>query len=435
MTPEMKAKFEEVLKATGSVKEALAAIKALTEKVGKLEAAEVARQALSGEGSGLIVPEGDISQAAAPVVTDPAAPRDPAQVEKEGAVDPCAFMRMVVFSKNMGPDRAALMGCKKGTKEYRDAAYTLEQTMLATERRDANLGTGSAGGFIAPEEWQTTIIELLRARLVAVAAGVTLMPGQTAAVVRMPRQSAAGTGYWVGENAAITASQQTYEQITLTPKIAAALTKASLQFIKYSNPAAAQVITNDLVATLKNLIDLAVFRGSGVSDQPTGISNTANITDVEFGTNGAVPTQALLESMRLALHEANSLEQRIAWVTHPKGETAIRKIVDSQNRPIFLENNNPIAPVGPATLFGWPILHTTALPTNLVKGTSSDCYELILADFAEVMIPMWGAMELAATGETTTAFTNLQSWIRVNQEMDIGIRHPAAMIYVNDARP
>lgn len=429
MTAEMQAKFEEVLKATGSVSEA---IKALSDRTAKLEAQEEARKALGGEASGLIVPEGDIS---APAPPPPAQPRDPAQVEKEGAIDPCAFMRMVVFSKTMGPDRAALMGCSKGSKEYRDAAYTLEKTMFATERRDANIGTGSAGGFIAPEEWQTVMVELLRARLVAAAAGVTMMPGQTSAVIRMPRQSAAGTGYWVGENAAITPSQQTYEQITMTPKIAAGLTKASLQFIKYSNPAGAQVITNDLVATLKNLIDLAIFRGSGVSDQPTGIANTSGITTVAFGVNGATPTHALLESVRLALHESNSNMQRVAWVTPPKGETAIRNIVDSQGRPLYLNNIDPTSPAGPGTLFGWPVLFTTALPTNLVKGASSDCYELYLCDFAEVMIPMWGAMEVAATGETTTAFTNLQSWIRVNQEMDVGIRHPAAMVYVSDARP
>ena len=75
------------------------------------------------------------------------------------------------------------------------------------------------------------------------------------------------------------------------------------------------------------------------------------------------------------------------------------------------------------------------LPTNLTKGGSTDCYEIYCCDFAEVFVPLWGAMEVAATGETTTAFTNLQSWIRVHQELDVGVRHPEACVVVRDARP
>jgi HK97 family phage major capsid protein len=239
----------------------------------------------------------------------------------------------------------------------------------------------------------------------------------------------------VGENAAITPSQQTYEQMTLTPKIAAGLTKASLQFIKYSNPAAAAVIERDLVATLQRLIDLAIFRGTGVGDQPTGIANTSGITAVAWGANGEEPTQIRLEKMRLALHEAKSLEQKVTWVTAPKGQSSIRSILDGNDRPIYLEHQNPLAPASPGQLFGWPVLPNTQLPTNLSKGGSTDCYEIFLADFAEIFVPMWGAMEVAATGETTTAFTNLQSWIRVHQELDVGVRHPAACVLVSDARP
>ena len=363
--------------------------------------------------------------------------RDKADIEKNGAVDPCAFMRMVVFGKHYGVDRAARMHTKAGSWDRKCADYTLERTMEQTERRDAAIGTGPAGGFIAPEEWQTVMIELLRARLIAQALGVTFMPGQTSAVVRIPRMSAGATGYWVGENAAITKSQQTYEQLTLGPKIAAGLTMASMQFIAYSNPAAARVIQNDLVATLQRLIDLAIFRGSGVGNQPTGIANTTGITNVEFGSTGAAPTQILLEKMRLALHNANSLEQKVGWATPPVGESSIRSILDKNDRPIYIEQNTGIQNEGPnpGRLFSWPLHHSTQLPTNLVKSTSSDCYEIFLSDFAEVFAPMWGGMEVAATGDSDTAFQNLQTWIRVHQEMDVGVRHPAAMIYCNDARP
>jgi HK97 family phage major capsid protein len=460
MTEAEKALFDKILKATGSM---VKAQEAIAQRLQKIEDDATARRALvAGEPVPVAAPEGGERGAGFVAPEEGATPegrgytgepsyfetgikkwepgkfvRDKADIEKNGAVDPCAFMRMVVFGKYYGVDRAARMHTKQGTWDRKCADYTLEQTMRQTERRDAAIGTGPAGGFIAPEEWQVQMIELLRARLIAQAAGVEFMPGQTSAVVRIPRMSAGGTGYWVGENAAITASQQTYQQLTLTPKIAAGITFASNQFIAYSNPQAAAVIQRDLVATLQRLIDLAIFRGSGVGDQPTGIANTTGITDVEFGANGAAPTQILLEKMRLALHNANSLEQRVAWATPPMGESSIRSILDSNNRPIYIEQNTGIMEQGPnpGRLFSWPLHHSTQLPTNLTKGGSTDCYEIFLCDFAEIFAPMWGGMEVAATGETTTAFQNLQTWIRVKQELDVGVRHPAACIYVNDARP
>ncbi len=457
MTEAEKALFEKILAQTGSMVKAQAAI---GERLKKIEDDAEARRALvagepvpvtpkEGE-AGFVVPEEgegnqDRDYTGEPRYLDTGIKawepekfiRDKADIEKNGAVDPCAFMRMVVFSKHYGVDRAARMHTQAGSWDRKCADYTLERTMEQTERRDAAIGTGPAGGFIAPEEWQVAMIEQLRSRLIAAACGVEFMPGQTSAVVRIPRMSAGGTGYWVGENAPITKSQQTYQQLTLTPKIAAGLTMASMQFIAYSNPRAAAVIQRDLVATLQRLIDLAIFRGSGVADQPTGIANTSGISDVEFGANGEAPTQILLEKMRLALHDADSLEQRVAWATPPKGESSIRSIRDDNNRPIYLEQNRGMQDQGPGPgqLFAWPLHHSTQLPTNLIKGTSSDCYEIFLADFAEIFAPMWGGMEVAATGESDTAFKNLQTWIRVHQEMDVGVRHPAACVYVNDARP
>lgn len=456
MTEAEKALFDKILAQTGSM---VKAQEAIAQRLQKIEDDAKARAALvAGEpvpippegGKGFVAPEEGETPEGRDYTGTPRyfetgikkwEPekfyRDKADIEKNGAVDPCAFMRMVVFGKHYGVDRAARMNTKAGTWDRKCADYTLEKTMLATECKDANIGTGSAGGFIAPEEWQVQMIELLRARLIAAACGVTFMPGQTSAVVRIPRMSAGGTGYWVGENAAITKSQQTYQQLTLTPKIAAGLTMASMQFIAYSNPQAAAVIQRDLVATLQRLIDLAIFRGSGVGDQPTGISQTSGITDVEFGAAGAAPTQILLEKMRLALHNADSLEQRVAWATPPMGESSIRSILDSNNRPIYIEQNTGIQEAGPAPgrLFSWPLHHSTQLPTNLTKGGSTDCYEIFLCDFAEVFAPMWGGMEVASTELGDTPFKNLQTWIRVHQELDVGVRHPAACVYVNDARP
>ena len=221
----------------------------------------------------------------------------------------------------------------------------------------------------------------------------------------------------------------------MTPHEGAALTKASNQLIKLSNPSAQQIITNDLVAKLRLLFDLAVMRGSGAGSEPTGVANASGISTVAQGANGATPTWDKLEEQRYALDLANSLMQRVAWIMHPIGLSAIRQIKDSQNRPLFMPNDQPLTVPGRGAIFGYPVFTTTQLPINLVKGTSSDCYEIFLMDMAEVIMAFWGSMEIMATGQTTDAFTKNQTWIRVLQLMDTALRHPAACVYSADARP
>ena len=365
----------------------------------------------------------------------PTTPRDPASEEKDGKIDPCAFMRIVVFGGALGAERAAFMNCDKGTQLYKDAAYTFERTMHETIHKDASMGTATAGGYVVPEEWRTQLIDLLRAKLVTVQAGAEVMEGLNASVIRIPRLSAGGTAYWVAENAAITASQQTYEQVTMTPHEGAALTKASNQLIQLSNPSAQAIITNDLVAKLKRLFDLAVMRGSGAGSEPTGIANASGIQTVAHGVNGATPSWDKLEEFRYKMDLANSLMQKLAWIMHPIGLSAIRQIKDSQGRPLFMPNDAPLTVPGAGTIFGIPVFTTTQLPINLTKGSSTDCYEIFLVDMAEVLVGFWGAMEVMATGTTTDAFTKNQTWIRVLQLMDTALRHPAAAVYSADARP
>ena len=157
MTKEELALFEKILKATGDIAKAQSAV---AERLQKIEDNAEARNALAGGGTGFTAPE---ERGAAPPPPTPAtlpAKRDPADEEREGKIDPCAFMRMVVFSKMYGMADAAMMNCDKGSQGYKDAEYTLALTRLATMTRDAAIGTGGAGGFIAPEEWQVRMIEL-----------------------------------------------------------------------------------------------------------------------------------------------------------------------------------------------------------------------------------------------------------------------------------
>lgn len=361
--------------------------------------------------------------------------RTPEQQYKEGAFDWTAFLRMVVLTNRVGgAEKAAFARVpKRESKAWRDAGYTYEQVMLATEQKAMTYGSGGAGGYVVPDTQMTEIITELLAKSVCIGLGVELWENLQG-TVKVPRESAGGTGYWVGEASAVTASDLTLDQPTLTPKIAAGLTKASNMLLNWSNPKAAGVIKNNLVRKVRNLMDLGILRGTGSANQPTGIANTSSIVSVAMGTNGATPTWAKMKEMHYSLNLSNVDQEKNGWCMHPRSLAAIEQWKDSQNRPYFVQSEAGVQSPTVAKLFGFPVATTTQIPITLTKGTNTDCSEIYLTDWAAIVLGMWGNLEVAASSETSDAFEKMMTWILVAQMMDVCVRYPAACIYMADAR-
>lgn len=422
---------KEILQAIGALKSDFGSVRdAVAQRGEQVESLRKDVDALlertkAGEG-GMIVPVGD--------GVHPGDQRDPALQEKEGKWDWVAFMRMVVFKAAFGDiSRAARLGTEEGSKERRDADFTLEQTLIATERRDLNIGTGTAGGYIVPPDYRAELIELLRARLVLAQAGIQIWDNLMGSPVTVPVQDGAGTGAWVGENAAVTAADQSFAQKSMVPHKAAAMTKLSNELLKISNPAVASVVRNDLVNVLARLIELAQLRGSGTGAEPEGYINVTGIVTVSNGVDGGTPTWAKFEEMLYQWEAGNGMQIKPAWVMHPRTVSTIRQFQDTQNRPFYLDSNGGVARPGPMTLFGFPILTTTQIPINLTKGTGTDLTEVFFTDWNEIILAMWGDLEIAASDQTSDAFEKYQTWIRAIHLVDNLFRQPAQMIYMDDA--
>ena len=82
---------------------------------------------------------------------------------------------------------------------------------------------------------------------------------------------------------------------------------------------------------------------------------------------------------------------------------------------------------------GHPYKMTTQIPIDLTKGNSTNCTEIYFGNWSELLIGMWGTVELRASQETYTAFQSDQTWIRILQEVDIQVRHAESFCLINDA--
>jgi HK97 family phage major capsid protein len=96
-----------------------------------------------------------------------------------------------------------------------------------------------------------------------------------------------------------------------------------------------------------------------------------------------------------------------------------------------------VQPMTPSMLkdwMGYDYKTSTTIPTNLTYGNGTDITELYFANWQEVILAMWGGVQIMATKEAGDAFQKNQTWIRIIQDVDIAIRHPQSFCIVPDAR-
>lgn len=320
------------------------------------------------------------------------------------------------------------------TNDWSESGFEKEVFQQA-RKKAMSIGTDSSMGYFVPNEILAGYIELLRAESVLFQLGATVLDNLQGIPVTLPKQTGGATGYWVGENESITESELTTGMISLTPKKVGALVKVSNETLKYTNPSTEALIRNDLFTTIALKIDYAGFKGSGSEHEPRGIANTPSINTVTIGTNGGTVTFDHLYDMQYALQAANAYRGKLGYVFHP---AVRRRLVKTKIAQFTTDTAGEylIQPmVSEQALVSWmghPYQMTTQLPIDLEKGISTNCTEVYFGNWSELLIGMWGGIELMASKETSTAFQTDQTWVRILQSIDIQVRHAESFCLIND---
>lgn len=319
-----------------------------------------------------------------------------------------------------------------------------EREVLFDHRvRDMGMGTDSAGGYLVPSQEVPELIEMLRTEAVVSRAGATWLSDLKGSPVQIPKQTAGATAYWVGENTSITPSDLTFGQVVLTPKKCAALVKLSSELLAMSLPQAEAVVRRDLVEQISLAVDLAALRGTGANNQPLGVGNTPGISTVSLGDNGAyLANLDLFFDMLAELEEGNGLKGKLGFVVHPKVKAALRKLKTPQYSG-DTGGEYTLPPLVTALLaadraleeaVGYPILATTQIPTNLTKGTSTNCTEVYFANWQDLLVGTWGGLSILASPYAGDAFAKDQTWVRITISVDVAVRHPESFCLCSDLR-
>ena len=312
---------------------------------------------------------------------------------------------------------------------------------LAKRATYVTSGATTGGNLVATDLMADEFIEALRNNSVMLNLGVRTMTGLVGDVAIPRRSGVASTYYLSTETTAITQSESTFDQVTLSPKNLAALSKYSRQTLLQATPGIEDLVRRDLTDGINLGIDLGILNGSGSAGQPTGILNTSGIGSVALGTNGgAITVNSLVDLEEQVLIDNGAVNRdAIAYVTNAKVLAELKKLRaggSTTTDGAYLVNDQLDA-IGrggtPATVNGYPLYVTNQVPSNLTKGTSSGvCSAVLMGDFSQAMVGFYGNGIEIVVGEDSDDFSKALTSVRAIVSYDVAVRHAESFAAILD---
>jgi HK97 family phage major capsid protein len=296
--------------------------------------------------------------------------------------------------------------------------------------RDLVVGTPTAGGhLVGTEVHRDKIIDLLRPASAVISAGAQVV-SELEGNVALPRLTSGAAIQWVAENIAPSESQQSFDQVTLSPKTAAGFVDIGRRLVLQTGDDVSKLVSADLVAGVGTAIDQAALTGTGASNQPRGITNTAGIGSVVGGANGAAPTYDNAVDLEAAVANQNTLVERPGYVTNSRVRAKLEKTQmfgGTNGIPVWRSDSSG------DILKGRPAFVSNNVPNTLNKGTSTGiCSALIYGNWTDLIIGLWGhGVTVMADPYSNSLVGGLRLVVMV--DCDVAVRYPTSFSAMLDA--
>lgn len=253
------------------------------------------------------------------------------------------------------------------------------------------LATGGAGSALVPTAWSGNLIDLARTKSAIAQANATIIPME-AKTVNIGRQTGDPSAAFRTEGSAITASDPSFDSVTLSAKSLSAIIVSSEEFWQDA-PNANTIVVNALAQRMAEQIDLValyggITAGAGAINLPTppnprGIlaALSANRPGNILGAaaaNGTTPnaTAGLWNEVLdtyFAVKDGNEDPSALLWSS--KLARPYAKAVDTTGQPVRV----------PDEISSLPRLGVNKIPTY-TKGTSTTATDLFVGNFAQLLI-------------------------------------------------
>ena len=273
-------------------------------------------------------------------------------------------------------------------------------------KRDLNVGTAADGGnLVSTELLSGSFIEILRNKMAIMEAGVTMLTGLEGNI-SIPKQDGTTSAYWVGEGGAPTEGQQSFTQISMTPKTIGAFTDFTRRTLLQSSIDIEAFVRDDIAKKIALELDRTAIYGTGSSNQPLGLKDTSGIGSQSLTSFG---TFAEYIGMETDVAVANAEGGSMKYLINASARGALKSPEKASNSGMFVFDNNQIN--------GYDAIVSNQLVNN----------DAIFGDFSQFIVGMWSGLDL--TVDPYAGATAGTVRIIALQDIDYAIRQAGAFCF------
>lgn len=239
-------------------------------------------------------------------------------------------------------------------------------------------GSNTHGGYLVFPTMEAAIIKLREEYGVARREfRIKVMPSE---VHSFPRRKSGLTAYYVGENTEITASSMQWENITLTAKKLAVLTKMSSELSEDAVVSIADELADEMAWQMAYQEDLAAFIGDGTSTYGGMTGIVTKIDDTSGATYaGSIPTlitgNTAFSTLDLAdfttvvgaLPEYARVRGAAWYISRAGWAASMLRLIEAAGG----QTGAMIAGEAPAMFLGYPVRFVQVMNSTLTAQTST----------------------------------------------------------------
>jgi HK97 family phage major capsid protein len=313
------------------------------------------------------------------------------------------------------------LAIKKNTGSYPEEKEFAHEVEFI--KRAISEGTAGTGGSLIPQEWADFVIPELGAQVVVMKAGPNVLPMQHQ-ILNIPGLTTNATCFWIGENGPITEADPSTNNTPLTLHTAASLTGLSIQWLRDASPETDAALQANLVRGMVRFVDNGYLNGTGSSNQPTGMSNIAGISQIFAGLGAANGNAVTLDDISLLIYQldaANAPEEGRSFFCNPRTVNELRLLRDTLGRPLLWVNP---ADKLDMRLNGYPVFTSTQIPLTQTRGTGTTASYMLLVAMSDIYVGQGiksQGLEVAISDQAL--FTSAEIAVRLLYRTDIQPGH------------
>lgn len=244
----------------------------------------------------------------------------------------------------------------RASNEYKSAFWKTMRNKNSFDVQNAlQIGTDSEGGFLAPDEFEKTLIESLEEQNIfrQLANIITTSSGDK----KIPVVATKGTASWVDEEGVIPESDDSFGQVSIGAYKLATMIKVSEELLNDSIFNLESYIAKEFARRIGAKEEEAFFIGDGIG-KPTGVFNATG--GAELGVTAAGVTAITLdEVMDLFYSLKSSYRKNAIFTMNDSTVKAIRKLKDGNGQYIW----QPSLTAGtPDTILNRPVRTSAYIP-------------------------------------------------------------------------